>query len=157
MSIHYTKIKHHLGFESDPQSSSLAHSPEMGLQKVQPNLSPPKHESAPTSENGEASGGKAPSESWISFQLQFPPPGMGEDLAAAAEAFRTTFAQTWRPASAPPERGTVLFSGMIELVGPDGIVVLDTTGAYHAADSRWTKVAIAVRRMAPRKQGPRGR
>ncbi|KAL8818845.1 MAG: hypothetical protein Q9223_002613 [Gallowayella weberi] len=131
---------------------------------------PQRQESAPTSENDEAPGGtsaagtveqpqtsRAPSESGISFQVVFPPPGMAEDLAAATEAFQTTFARTWQPATAPPERGTVLFSGMIELVGPKGIVVLDTIGAYHAADSRWTKVSVAVRRMAPRKQGPRMR
>ncbi|KAL8809735.1 MAG: hypothetical protein Q9200_003153 [Gallowayella weberi] len=170
ISIQYTRCKRLLGFGSEPESSSLADSPEMSLQKVQPNFSPQRQESAPTSENDEAPGGtsaagtveqpqtsRAPSESGISFQVVFPPPGMAEDLAAATEAFQTTFARTWQPATAPPERGTVLFSGMIELVGPKGIVVLDTIGAYHAADSRWTKVSVAVRRMAPRKQGPRMR
>ncbi|KAL8695924.1 MAG: hypothetical protein Q9224_003070 [Gallowayella concinna] len=169
-SLQYTRVKRHLKFGSEPQSSSLADAPEMSLQKVGQNLSPPEQESAPASENGQATEGaasagtveqsqmsEAPPDSGNSFQLQFPPPGMGEDLAAAGQAFQTTFAQTWRPASAPPERGTVFFSGMIELVGPKGIVVLEASAAYHAADSRWTKVAVAVRRVASRKQAPRGR
>ncbi len=97
-----------------------------------------------------------PSDTSKPFQLRFPPPGTREDLASAATAFKTTFSQTWQPTHTPPERGTVLFSGMVELVGPKGVAVLDVRGEYHAAESRWTKVGIGVRRLQSKKQIPRG-
>ncbi|KAL8732635.1 MAG: hypothetical protein Q9166_002610 [cf. Caloplaca sp. 2 TL-2023] len=163
-SLQFDKLKSYLKLSSEPASTTPASSPALTLQKLNHKISPPKQESSPTPESKQPEESVAPAESVDErstsqdpseskpFQLKFPPPGVGDDLASAATAFKTTFSQTWRPASIPPERGTVIFSGMVELVGPKGVMVLDVRGAYHAADSKWTKVGIAVRRVQSKRQ-----
>lgn len=168
-SLQYAKVKGHFKFSTEPKSSDSNDSTALSLQNMQQEMSTSKHEPDSTSKSvqpAEGSGAaeavdqpqtdQAPSDSGKPFQLTFPPPGTSNDLATAATAFKATFSERWQPVSIPPERGTVFFSGMVELVGPKGVAVLDVRGAYHAADSRWTQVSMAVRRAAPRKQGPRG-
>lgn len=83
-------------------------------------------------------------------------PDLGGDALSAVDAFKSTFARTWQPAQTPPERGTVMFSGLIELVGPKGIAVLDVRAVYHPAEKRWCQISLAPRRFQPRKQVPKG-
>ena len=81
---------------------------------------------------------------------------LGEDMGSALDAFKHTLAHTWRPAVPPPERGTVLFSGMVEIVGSRGTAVLDIRAWYHPVDSRWTQISIIPRRLQAKKQAPKG-
>ncbi|KAL8742823.1 MAG: hypothetical protein Q9184_008189, partial [Pyrenodesmia sp. 2 TL-2023] len=103
----------------------------MQLQKLSEQTKPPKQESASES-NGDfppeaptfkKAPGQSPSKNGLSDRSSFLPvtptiPALGTDTVSAVDAFKETFAKTWRPAHAPPERGTVLFSGLVELVGP---------------------------------------
>ena len=83
-------------------------------------------------------------------------PQPGEEMSSALKAFKHTLAKTWRPASAPAPRGTFMVSGLVEVAGPKGHCVLDIHAAYHPAESRWVAVSIDVRRVQPKKQGPKG-
>lgn len=168
-SLQYAKLRSYLKLSSEGESSASTDSPGLSLPDIHQKMRPRKEEPAASSGSDQTTGrpasaeidGQPPrsqtsSDSSKPFQLRFPPPGVGEDLASAATAFKTTFSQTWRPATTPPERGTVLFSGMVELVGPKGVAVLDVRGVYHAAESRWTTLSVAVRRLQSKKQTPRG-
>ncbi|KAL8779394.1 MAG: hypothetical protein Q9213_006962 [Squamulea squamosa] len=168
-SLQYAKLRTYLKLSSESEPPKSTDSPGLSLPDMHQKMKAPKQEpdatsdsdqpavsTAPNGTGGQPLSSQSASDTWKPFQLRFPPPGTGEDLASAATAFKTTFSQTWQPASTPPGRGTVLFSGMVELVGPKGVAVLDVRGAYHAAESRWTTVAIAVRRMQSKKQSPKG-
>lgn len=168
-SLQYAKLRTYLRISSETESSSSTDSSGLNLPHIGQKIKPPKQEPTTISESDQAAGSSTsagidgqpptsdnPSDSGKPFQLRFPPPGVGEDLSSAATAFKKTFSRTWQPASIPPERGTVLFSGMVELVGPKGVAVLDVRGVYHPAESRWTAVAVAVRRLQSKKQSPKG-
>ncbi|KAL8766942.1 MAG: hypothetical protein Q9209_006423 [Squamulea sp. 1 TL-2023] len=168
-SLQYAKLRTYLKLSSESKPSTSTDSPGLSLPDIHQQMKPPKQDPSATSKSDQPAESTAPngtdgqpltsqsaSDTPKPFQLRFPPPGTSDDLASAITAFKTTFSQTWRPASAPPGRGTVLFSGMVELVGPKGVAVLDVMGAYHAAESRWTSVGIAVRRMQSKKQSPKG-
>ncbi|KAL8708300.1 MAG: hypothetical protein Q9220_006775 [cf. Caloplaca sp. 1 TL-2023] len=170
-SLQYAKFREYFKLFSDPQapSSESAEAPDLSLQDMQEKTSPQKQKSPSTPESEESSkksegdepsntaSQRATSSDFSRLLPSYPGlPAMGDDMNSAMSAFKKTFAQTWRPASTPPERGTVMFSGMVELVGPKGVAVLDVRGEYHAAESRWSKVGIAVRRIQPKKQGPKG-
>ncbi|KAL8936771.1 MAG: hypothetical protein Q9216_004756 [Gyalolechia sp. 2 TL-2023] len=170
-SLQYARLKSVLDFSSDSQTSRPEDSNEtdLKLQKLPQQAAPQKQKSAPGSAGdmpvGSSFFNSAPSESStkhgssdLSKLLPVLPtlPDVSDDTASAAKAFKKTFNKTWRPANAPPERGTVIFSGMIELVGPKGVAVLDIRAAYHAAESRWTQIAVSPRRVRPKKQSPMG-
>ncbi len=141
----------------------------MQLQKLSEQTEPQKQESA-----SESTGDSPPEASTFKKELDgLPPknrfwdrsrlfpvtptiPDLGDDTVSAAEAFKKTFAKTWRPTLAPPERGTVIFSGLVELAGPRGIVLLDVRAVYHPAESRWTQVSLLLRRAQPKNSVPRG-
>ncbi|KAI4128834.1 MAG: hypothetical protein LQ338_002534 [Usnochroma carphineum] len=169
--LQYAKIKNVLAFSSSSEASSSkeSKSPSLRLQNISqqtgskeqepdrksdrdlPANSPTFNQTSdqPPTENGSTNVSK-----WLPVTPTIP--NLGNDIVSAGEAFKKTFAKTWRPAHVPPERGTVMFSGMVELVGPKGVAVLDVHAAYHAAESRWSQIAIAPRRVQPRKQSPRG-
>ena len=83
-------------------------------------------------------------------------PQSGGDMGSALTAFKQTLAKTWKPAVAPAPRGTFMVSGLVEVLGPKGVCVLDVRAAYHPAESRWVTIGMGVRRIQPRKQGPKG-
>lgn len=83
-------------------------------------------------------------------------PQPGGDMSSALMAFKRTLAKTWHPPSTPPERGTFMVSGLIELAGSKAVCVLDVQAVYHPRDSRWVAIGIGVRRLQQRKQGPKG-
>ncbi|KAL8828986.1 MAG: hypothetical protein Q9170_006365 [Blastenia crenularia] len=170
-SLQYAKLKRVLDFTSSTEASDSEDSetPDLKLQKLsqQPNRQTQK--SAPGSDNDMPAGSPTlnntqrqsstkhgPSD--LSKLLPVMPnlPVVGDDTASALKAFKKKFERTWQPANAPPERGTAIFSGMIELVGPKGVAVMDVRAAYHVAESRWTQIAVATRRVQARQQGPKG-
>ena len=83
-------------------------------------------------------------------------PQPGGDMSSALMAFKRTLAKTWHSPSAPPERGTFMVSGLVELTGSKAVCVLDVQAHYHPKDSRWVVVGIGIRRVQDRKQGPKG-
>ncbi|MCJ1478778.1 hypothetical protein MMC13_007462 [Lambiella insularis] len=91
--------------------------------------------------------------------ILWPLPGISKpspEMATATTAFKNNLAQHWRYASAPAPRGTFMVSGLVELRGPKGTCVMDVQAAYHPQESRWVAIAIGVRRIQKRKQGPKG-
>ena len=83
-------------------------------------------------------------------------PQPGEGLSSAVTAFKRTLAKTWKTTPALPPRGSFLVSGLVEVRGPKGVCVIDVRAAYHPKLSRWETITIGVRRVQPRKQGPKG-
>lgn len=169
--LQYTKIKNMLAFQSDPEAPGSKKSESIGLhlQKLLQQTRPQKQEHDPETDSGmpaESSSFKPTPDrrpardgsSNIAKLLPSTPtiPDLGDDSLSIVDAFKKTFAKTWKPAYAPPERGTVIFSGMVEIVGPKGFVVLDVRAAYHPVESRWTQMELSLRRAQLRKQGPRG-
>lgn len=71
-------------------------------------------------------------------------------------AFLRTLVRTWKPASFPPSRGTVLTSGLVEVYGPRAVAVLYIQAAYNPKESYFERVNIRVDNARPRVQRPRG-
>lgn len=71
-------------------------------------------------------------------------------------AFKTKFAQSWKPAPGHPPRGSILISGMVELDTPKAWMVFDVVAAWdpkeRAFDARSMK--LNLRRLQLKKQGP---
>ena len=82
--------------------------------------------------------------------------GAAHDLGAALHAFQHSLIRTWRMPHAPPERGTIMVSGLVELVGTRATCVVDVRAAFHPKDNRWVAVGVGVRRLQAKKQAPRG-
>ena len=78
------------------------------------------------------------------------------EIGSALSAFKRTLAKTWKPAVEPAPRGTFMVSGLVEVLGPKGVCVLDVRAAYHPAESKWVTIAMGVRRIQSRKQRPKG-
>lgn len=51
-------------------------------------------------------------------------------LIAPLLAFQLTLNQTWRPVAGYPARGSILFSGMVELESPTAYLVFDVSAAW---------------------------
>ena len=83
-------------------------------------------------------------------------PQPGGDMSSALMAFKRTLAKTWHPPSTPPERGTFMVSGLVELSGSKAVCVLDVQAHYNPKESRWVVIGIGVRRFQQRKQSPKG-
>lgn len=172
-SLQYAKFKSYLSLESKSEGSNggKSNAAEINLSEIHKKMTPEKPESASKAHNNQpespaaASSGKTRSRSstgnWSSDLVRVLPSsssvsGADGDIASSVEAFRKTFAKTWRPAQAPPERGTVMFSGIVELSGPKGIATLEIIAAYHVAEGRWTQIGIAPRRLRSKMQAPKG-
>lgn len=170
-SLQYAKLKKHLNLASDSEASSTRtiDNAKLDLKDIHQRIGPEKQESAPESGSeqptegppSDKATGQAFTGNWssdLSKKLSsWPaPPGMDDEIASAMKAFGENFARTWKPVRAPPERGTVFFSGLIELVGPNGVAVLDVRAAFHAAEGRWTQIGVGIRRMQSKKQTPKG-
>ena len=56
----------------------------------------------------------------------------------------------------PPERGTIMISGLVELVGTKATCVVDVRAAYHPKENRWQAIGVGVRRLQSKKQSPKG-
>ncbi|KAL8971759.1 MAG: hypothetical protein Q9197_003112 [Variospora fuerteventurae] len=139
-SLQISKITNALAFHLSPEAPEAEKSnpPDLQLQKAAQQGGPQKHDSTSESDAdmppGSSTFNKESDESLTkngssdrSRLLPITPtiPDLGGDALSAVDAFKSTFARTWQPAQTPPERGTVMFSGLIELVGPKGIAVLD--------------------------------
>ena len=95
-----------------------------------------------------------------SRSIAFPPlpsiPQPSGDMSSALSSFKSTLARTWKPAGIPPPRGTFLVSGLVEVIGSKGLIVLDVHAAYHPEQQVWAGFMMKVRRISPHKQSPRG-
>ena len=82
--------------------------------------------------------------------------GTMQDFGTALHVFQHSLIRTWKMPHAPPERGSIMVSGLVELVGSNAMCVLDVRAAYHPKESRWVAVGIGIRRMQAKKQAPKG-
>ncbi|KAL8785585.1 MAG: hypothetical protein Q9195_008571 [Heterodermia aff. obscurata] len=82
--------------------------------------------------------------------------GAMQDLGAALHVFQHSLIRTWKMPKVPPERGSIIISGLVELVGSKATCVIDVRAAYHPKENRWVGVGIGVRRMQAKKQSPKG-
>lgn len=82
--------------------------------------------------------------------------GAMQDLGTALHVFQHSLIRTWKMPQVPPERGSIMISGLVELVGSKATCVIDVRAAYHPKENRWVGVGIGVRRMQAKKQSPKG-
>lgn len=82
--------------------------------------------------------------------------GVVTDFGSALTSFKNSLQKTWRFPNAPPERGTIMVSGLVELVGSKATCVIDVRAAFHPKDNRFVSVGLGVRRLQARKQAPKG-
>lgn len=80
-------------------------------------------------------------------------------LMNAYTAFRTKFAQTWRPAPNYPPRGSILVSGLVELDSPNAWLVMDVRAAWDPKTKSYDarSMQVVMRRFQMKKQAPLGR
>ena len=168
--LRLARIKDYLNIRSEPEtvnpnlSGSLFDFRRLANQKQESQPSPGV-EGAPQVESGRATTAEATSKTSPKRALSnstsaLPPmpslPEPGKDMSIAMKTFKRTLAKTWKGAPIPPERGTLLVSGLIEVEGSKAVCVLDVQAAYHPRESRWVAIAIGVRRLQLRKQAPKG-
>ena len=82
--------------------------------------------------------------------------GVVTDFSSALASFKNSLLKTWRFPHAPPERGTIMVSGLVELVGSKASCVLDVRAAFHPKENRFVAIGVGVRRLQARKQAPKG-
>ena len=82
--------------------------------------------------------------------------GTMQDFGAAVHVFQHSLLRTWKPPRVPPERGSIIISGLVELVGSRATCVLDVRAAYHPKENRWVGIHIGVRRVQAKRQSPKG-
>ncbi|KAL8687433.1 MAG: hypothetical protein Q9218_006390 [Villophora microphyllina] len=172
-SLQYARVKDYLNLRSDSETSNThdTNAAEIDLSDIHKKMTPEKQESPPKADNEQPgpeehattgrttsrpSAGKWSSDLVKALPLLNSTSGLDGDIASSVEAFRKTFAKQWQPAHTAPERGTVIFSGLVELLGPKGVITLDVRAAYHAAEGKWTQIGVAPRRMRPKQQPPKG-
>jgi hypothetical protein len=86
------------------------------------------------------------------------PSALNSHLLQALMAFKTKFAQTWRPAPNYPPRGSILVSGLIELDSPKAWLVIDVTAAWDPKTKQYDprSMYLGMRRLQMKKQAPLG-
>lgn len=82
--------------------------------------------------------------------------GAMQDFGTALHVFQHSLIRTWKMPHAPPERGSIMVSGLVELVGSKATCVLDVRAAYHPKENRWVAIGVGVRRLQAKKQAPKG-
>jgi len=82
--------------------------------------------------------------------------GVMTDFSSALTSFKNSLLKTWKFPHTPPERGTVMVSGLVELVGSKANCVLDVRAAFHPKENRFVAIGVGVRRLQARKQSPKG-
>ncbi len=84
-------------------------------------------------------------------------PQPGSDMKLVSLVFQRTLKKNWRGGSyAAPPRGTLIVSGIVEVAGDKGICTLDVSALYEPRQGAWAGVGMAIRRIQPKKQRPRG-
>jgi hypothetical protein len=86
------------------------------------------------------------------------PPALKSHLLQAFLAFKTKFAQTWRPAPNYPPRGSILVSGLIELDSPKAWLVIDVRAAWDPKTKQYDprSMQLGMRRLQMKRQAPLG-
>lgn len=65
-----------------------------------------------------------------------------QDVNAAFVAFSRTLANNWKRPALILERGTILVSGRVQVVGPNGMCEVDVEASYHPRESRFKSFDI---------------
>ena len=170
LSLQVTRVKQLLGIHSEPQKVDHQVPPDLiGFQQMAKSTGQQGPQTG--TGNEKISGSESKSPETVSTKAPstvttrdtskvFPPlppiPQPGGDMSSALVAFKRTLAKTWQSPSTPPERGTLMISGLVELTGKQAICLLDVVAMYHPKDSRWVSVTFGVRRLGKRRQTPLG-
>ncbi|KAI9784817.1 MAG: hypothetical protein M1839_001547 [Geoglossum umbratile] len=85
-----------------------------------------------------------------------PIPQANEYTSVPVSAFRNTLKRTWRPAAPVVPRGSIIVSGLVEVIGTKSVCVIDVRAAYNPAKSKWEVVQIGTRRLQEHSQAPKG-
>jgi hypothetical protein len=85
-----------------------------------------------------------------------PIPQANEHMSAPVSAFRSTLKRTWRPVAPTVPRGSVIVSGLVEVIGTKAVCVIDVRAAYDPAKSKWEVVTVGTRRFQYHSQAPKG-
>ena len=174
-SLQYARIKELLNIKSDmggqgtlpqpgpfslgqlPKSEKQVDSPiDAGLDK----MADPKSTEVKQSDAGSAKPLSKPkvTNSVDNARILSSLPGMPKvtgDAAAAVQAFKQTLAKTWQP-PITMERGQIALSGLVEVEGTRGFVLLDVFALYNPQRSQLESVSISMRRGSLKKQAPPG-
>ncbi|KAI4217366.1 MAG: hypothetical protein LQ351_000676 [Letrouitia transgressa] len=82
--------------------------------------------------------------------------GVVGDLSIATDAFMRTLEKTWEPAHPTIVKGSVIFSGLVEVAGPKGIVMVDVLASYHPVKDVLVLLQTSIRRIREKSQSPKG-
>ena len=174
-SLQYARIKELLNIKSDmggqgtlpqpgpfslgqlPKSEKQVDAPiEAGLDK----MADPKSTEAKPSNTGSAKPATKPkiTNTVDNARILGSLPGIPKptgDIAATVQAFKQTLAKTWQP-PITMERGQIALSGLVEVEGTRGTVLLDVFALYNPQRSQLESISISMRRAALKKQAPPG-
>lgn len=78
------------------------------------------------------------------------------DLTTMYLTFMATLQSTTKPSSGPPPRGSLVISGLVEMLGSNAMATVDVRAAYDPKERKFVGVNLAVRRFQERIQGPKG-
>lgn len=81
----------------------------------------------------------------------------GSDLQVAARAFRWRLRDCKARETPTPRRGSVTFSGPVNIRGSKGYCRVDVRGEYHLATSSWTDVSMQLKELMPDRLAPIGK
>ncbi|KAH0539107.1 hypothetical protein FGG08_004345 [Glutinoglossum americanum] len=175
-SYNWTRVKEIFGADSkqqrrDQQTTQdsvfrMTQSRPEGLEKRSNTASAPSTSDSPASSSEASTKGgpsRAPnpkgalSESPKDLLPPLPPiPQANEHMSAPVSAFKSTLRKTWRSVAPAVPRGSIIVSGLVEVMGSKAVCVLDVRAAYNPAQSRWEVVTVALRRFQQNSQAPRG-
>lgn len=62
---------------------------------------------------------------------------ISEHTSGPRAAMTNTFMRLFRPAQPSPPRGSVLISGLVQLMSPDALVTLDVVAYWDPAEKKW--------------------
>lgn len=135
--------------------------PQVGpLPPVDPEASGSNSDSRSVSPTGTAVKSKQPTPPRIPLDPAASSTFTGEQARKpiALSIFLHTFARnaSFGQMGIEPPRGTVVVSGLVEVKGEAGTATMDVTAAYDLNQSKYVIVSMAVKKVKPRIQAPKG-
>ena len=76
------------------------------------------------------------------------------DIGTSIKEFKRAIANNWQIPNTFGERGTLVVTGDIELVGPKGSCVLAVIADYHPREAKYRNIRISFKYVIPRRQRP---
>jgi hypothetical protein len=144
----------------------------VGITKIEPGQSPPNepvsfddrnqpNPSSPVREGSNSSNSKVstpglPRVSGTANVPQIPNAAEPKVFPTFMRNFQRNMSQARRRFRPDPQRGAVVISGLVEVVGTKSVAILDVMAEYDVLKDRFLSLEMFVRSLRPRKQSPRG-